>query len=123
MSRGGNRTGAGRPKGSKQIRSSAHMIRAAKASGKLMPLDYMLDVMNDSQQGLKERLSAAIAAAPFVHPRLASVQVNGEIKDPSKLNADLMAALKSLAEMARTRSIESSRNMSVTIDRSGSSLL
>lgn len=103
MPRGGHRFGAGRPKGSKQVRSSAHLIREAKASGKLMPLDYMLDVMNDQQLGLKERLSAAMAAAPYVHPRLASVQVNGEINDKSHMSEELMEALRSLSELSRSR--------------------
>ena len=103
MPRGGHRPGAGRPKGSKQVRSSAPLIRRAKAAGKPMPLDYLLDVMNDPAQGLRERLSAAIAAAPYVHPRLASVQVSGEVKDRSQLNTDLLNALKDLSEIARTR--------------------
>jgi len=103
MARGGQRLGAGRPKGSKQVRSSAHMIRDAKASGKLMPLDYMLDVMNDPQLGLKDRLSAAMVAAPYVHPRLANVQVNAEVQDRTKLSEELMDALRSLSEMARKR--------------------
>lgn len=103
MQNGGRRPGAGRPKGSKQVRSSSGLIRAAKASGKSMPLDYLLDVMNDPQQSQRERLSAAIAAAPYVHPRLASVQMSGEVRDTSKFSAELNEALKSLAKMARTR--------------------
>ena len=103
MPRGGHRPGAGRPKGSKQVRSSAPLIRRAKAAGKPMPLDYLLDVMNDPEQGLRERLSAAIAAAPYVHPRLASVHVNAEIKDTTKLSNDLLKALSDLAEIARKR--------------------
>lgn len=104
MPRGGHRAGAGRPKGSKQVRSSAPLIRRAKAAGKPMPLEYLLEVMNDPEKGARERLSAAIAAAPYVHPRLASVQVNGEIKDTSYLNGELLEALGDLAEMARNRS-------------------
>lgn len=104
MPRGGNRPGAGRPKGSKQVRSSAPLIRRAKAAGKPMPLEYLLEVMNDPEQGTRERLSAAIAAAPYVHPRLASVQVKGEIKDKRYLNGELFEALGALAEMARSRS-------------------
>ena len=79
------------------------MIRRAKAAGKPMPLDYLLEVMNDTEQGAKERLSAAIAAAPFVHPRLASVQVKGEIKETTKLSNELLATLSSLAEIVRNR--------------------
>jgi hypothetical protein len=103
MQRGGQRHGAGRPKGSKQVRSSAHVIRAAKASGKLMPLDYLLNVMNDTQQGLKERLSAAIAAAPYFHPRLQSVAIQNNSKEPFQIKSELGEALKDLAETARQR--------------------
>ena len=103
MPRGGIRLGAGRPKGSKQVRSSAPLIRRAKATGKQMPLDYLLDVMNDPEQAARDRLSAAIAAAPYVHPRLASVQVNGEVKDTTQMGVELKNALKSLAELARSQ--------------------
>ena len=103
MPRGGHRLGAGRPKGSKQVRSSAQVIREAKAAGKLMPLDYMLDVMNDQQLGLKERLSAATAAAPYVHPRLQSVAIQNDSKEPFQIKSELGEALKALAEMARQR--------------------
>lgn len=103
MPRGGHRLGAGRPKGSKQVRSSAPLIRRAKAAGKPMPLDYLLEVMNDPEQGAKERLSAAIAAAPYVHPRLANVHVNGQFKDTTEMSTELKNALKSLAEIARSQ--------------------
>ena len=103
MSKGGYRPGAGRPKGSRQVRSSASTIRAAKASGQPMPLDYLLDVMNDAQQALKDRLSAAIAAAPYVHPRLQSVAIQNSDIRPLHIQSDLGEALKALSEMARKR--------------------
>ena len=110
MPSGGIRPGAGRPKGSKQIRSAGSAIRATKAEGKPLPLDFLLASMNDLKLGFKERLAAAIAAAPYVHPRLASIQVSAEVKDTSKISQELMAALKSLSEMARTRSMEPTKH-------------
>ena len=101
MPRGGIRLGAGRPKGSKQVRSSAPLIRRAKAAGKPMPLDYLLEVMNDPEKGARERLSAAIAAAPYVHPRLQSVAIQNSNPEPFKIESDLGRALKDLAELAR----------------------
>ena len=103
MSKGGYRPGAGRPKGSRQVRSSASTIRAAKASGQPMPLDYLLDVMNDAQQALKDRLSAAIAAAPYVHPRLQSVAIQNSQSEPLYIQSEVGEALKALAEIARQR--------------------
>ena len=99
MSNGGSRAGAGRPKGSKQVRSSANVIRAAKASGQPMPLDYLLNVMNDTQQALKDRLSAAIAAAPYVHPRLQSVAIESTRREPIQVQTELGEALKALSNL------------------------
>ena len=110
MPSGGIRPGAGRPKGSKQIRSAGSAIRATKAEGKPLPLDFLLASMNDLKLEFRERLAAAIAAAPYVHPRLASIQVSAEVKDTSKISQELMAALKSLAEMARTRPMEPTKH-------------
>jgi len=69
-----------------------------------LPLDYLLDVMNDAQQALKDRLSAAIAAAPYVHPRLSSVELKGNTAAPLQVQSDIGQALRALAEMARHQS-------------------
>jgi hypothetical protein len=68
-----------------------------------MPLDYLLDVMNDAQQALKDRLSAAIAAAPYVHPRLQSVAIQNSQSEPLYIQSEVGEALKALAEIARQR--------------------
>ena len=71
-----------------------------------MPLDYLLDVMNDAQQALKDRLSAAIAAAPYVHPRLQSVAIQNSYTRPVQIQSDLGEALKTISELAGNRSLK-----------------
>ena len=48
------------------------------ASG-LTPLDYMMAIMRDEQRPDEERFEAAKAAAPYVHPKLAAVQLEGQV--------------------------------------------
>src|SRR6187549_3095016 len=74
--RGGRRPGAGRPVGSKNQRT-AEIARAAAESG-ITPIEVMLGAMRQLwAQGTLEakREAAEIAkdAAPYIHPRLASI--------------------------------------------------
>ncbi len=71
MARGGKRSGAGRKKGSVSKRSQ-EVAAEITATGKL-PLAYMLDVMRDEAADTARRDEMARAAAPFVHPRLSSI--------------------------------------------------
>jgi hypothetical protein len=73
--RGGNRPGAGRPKGVPN-KANAERQAAIAASG-LTPLDYMLAVLRDENADGQRRLEAAKSAAPYVHPRLASIEHAG----------------------------------------------
>ena len=50
----------------------------AVANSGLTPLEYMLQVMRDEGAPQPLRLDAAHKAAPFVHPKLASVEVNAK---------------------------------------------
>ena len=61
--------------------SAAERLAAIEASG-ATPLDYMLQVMRDEGVEPAKRLDAAKAAAPYVHPRLASVAVGNEGDKP-----------------------------------------
>jgi hypothetical protein len=67
----GRKTGGGSRKG---IPNKAVAAREAevKASG-LTPLDFMLGQMRDPDAPIERRMWAANAAAPYVHPRLASL--------------------------------------------------
>jgi hypothetical protein len=82
--RGGARKGAGRKLGSATKRTREIANGAAEAG--LTPLEYMLEVMRrDSDhedpkvQVSREalRFEAAKAAAPYIHPRLASIEHSG----------------------------------------------
>ena len=70
--KGGKREGAGRKKGVPNRASAAR--QAAIAASGLTPLDYMLTTMRDETKPLALRLDMAKAAAPYVHPRLASME-------------------------------------------------
>lgn len=84
MARGGARRGAGRPKGSglgKPARKTSERIKITQeAIGEgVTPLEYMLRVMRTSTD-TKRCDAMAIAAAPFIHPRLASTNVTMDDK-------------------------------------------
>jgi hypothetical protein len=68
----GRKTG-GRAKGTPN-RATAAKVAAIAASG-VPPLDYLLSVMRDEENPVQLRLDAAKAAAPYVHPRMSSVEV------------------------------------------------
>ena len=74
--RGGRRLGAGRPPGSKNRRTQ-EIARAAAESG-ITPIEVMLGAMRalwDVGTAKAKREAAEIAkdAAPYIHPRLASL--------------------------------------------------
>lgn len=75
--RGGARPGAGRKKGSPNKATQAQR-EAVVQSGKT-PLEYLLDVMRDAGRDLSARLDAAKAAAPYVHPKLSSVEMKANV--------------------------------------------
>jgi len=66
----GRKTG-GRQKGIRN-RATEEARAAAEATG-ILPLDYMLGVMRDPGADDKRRDAMAMAAAPYLHPKLSSV--------------------------------------------------
>lgn len=72
--KGGARPGAGRKKGVHN-RASAAREAEVKASGKT-PLDVMIDTMRELYEANEKVAACAIAkdAAPYIHPRLASLE-------------------------------------------------
>lgn len=70
----------GRRKGTPN-RATATRQAAVAASG-LSPLDVMLAIMRDEKMPVAVRCDMAKAAAPYVHPRLASVEVKGKAEEP-----------------------------------------
>lgn len=102
MARGGKRTGAGRPKGA-TTRRSREIADKATAEG-LTPLEVMLKAMRAHVDRDNLDAAAAIAkdAAPYMHPRLASMQHTGRDGGPiqsvdlTKLSGDDLDRLEAL---------------------------
>ena len=72
---GGRRPGSGRKLGSATKRTR-EVANAAIANG-ITPLEYMLGRLRDPEASADDKRWAANAAAPYVHPRLASTVVQG----------------------------------------------
>jgi len=83
---GGARAGAGRKKGTPN-RKSVEVLAGAIGAGK-SPVEFMLEIMRDEAQDMKDRTWAAEKAAPFVHPRPAPLQRPINIKIPAIKGAD-----------------------------------
>jgi len=73
-------------------------VEAVEKSG-LTPLEYMLSVMRDVSLDPRDRLSAANSAAPYVHAKLSSVEMNlsGSIETVTKEQRDAAVAAASRA--------------------------
>ncbi len=77
MARGGRREGAGRKAGVPN-RATAERQAEIAASG-LTPLEYMLSIMRNEDAKVEDRFEAAKAAAPYVHPKLSTVEMNANV--------------------------------------------
>src|SRR5690242_14333633 len=78
---GGRRAGAGRPAGS-GWKPAIIKMRAISAEQKAQiiasdrdPMNFLLDVVSDESLDIQTRLTAAVAATPYLHPRLSATQV------------------------------------------------
>ena len=69
---GGARSGAGRKRNTVN-KATAKAREKAEASG-ILPLDFMLEIMRDTQADRSERLDMAKAAAPYIHAKLSSIE-------------------------------------------------
>ncbi len=94
MPRGGARPGAGRKKGEGPARTLARKKVLTALDNGTSPLDYMLAVMTGEKKYEEEKFKAAVAAAPYMHPRLAAVEHSGEIKTKHE---DVLAELERIA--------------------------
>jgi hypothetical protein len=90
--RGGARQNAGRRKGSvsKATEVRQEILARATAEG-LSPLEFMLEVLRDETKPFNDRFEAAKAAAPYTHPKLASVEHKGDANNP--LGIAIMSAV------------------------------
>ena len=110
MGRGGARAGAGRKAGVKmptirRINVDEIMNKVGTGPDK-MPLPFLLAMMHapdDIGIKLSERIQCAIAAAPYCHAKLASIEVKNETRSTIQTQSDLASALKDLARIARLR--------------------
>src|ERR1700736_707162 len=82
----GKKTG-GRKRGTPNKATTAAAIRAEVAASGEIPLDYMLRVMRDETADPARRDAMAKAAAPYVHPSLASVRHGGDEQNPLRITA------------------------------------
>ena len=72
---GGARKGAGRKPGSATTKTREIANNAALHG--ITPLEYMLQIMRDEECDPRSRLVAAQSAAPYIHAKLASIEVSG----------------------------------------------
>lgn len=79
----GLKTG-GRKKGAPN-KSTLKRKESLAASG-LNPVDYLLQVMRDTGNDTGIRIDAAKAVAPYLHPKLANVQISGDQDNPLQHN-------------------------------------
>lgn len=75
----GKKTG-GRTKGTPNKASAKREAEIAKSG--LTPLQFMLQVMRDDTRPDDMRLEAAKSAAPYVHPKLAQVEMTTPPDNP-----------------------------------------
>lgn len=90
----GERRG-GREKGTRNKRTE-EQARAIADSG-LTPLEYLMSIVRDTEASQELRIDAAAKAAPYVHPRLAStdVQMSSITKHVREMTeAELMAVIE-----------------------------
>lgn len=58
-------------------KKTAEVIKKVEQSG-MLPLDYLLSVMRDEESTKGERVDAAKAAAPYIHPKLMSTELSAK---------------------------------------------
>lgn len=74
MAHGGSRQGSGRKLGAATKRTRA--IADKLSQDGITPLEYLLTVMRDVNEDGAKRLDAAKSAAPYIHPRLSTIDAN-----------------------------------------------
>jgi hypothetical protein len=81
MAKGGARVGAGRPKGSRTIKTGA-VIRTLQTGGKSWKtaLEWAMAVINDESADIEIKTRLAIACMPFQGPKYESIPANGGVK-------------------------------------------
>jgi hypothetical protein len=70
----------------------------------ITPLEYMMSILNDTKQEMKDRFAAAVAAAPYIHPKLANLNHSGAIAIKDLADDELALYRDVLIESARRKS-------------------
>jgi hypothetical protein len=108
----GRKTG-GRQKGTRN-RATEEARVAAQATG-ILPLDYMLDVMRDPAADDKRRDAMAMAAAPYLHPKLSPTEksdgplASGRAGQPSSIQIRFVVPGRDDAQPCAKPSTDSQR--------------
>jgi hypothetical protein len=79
--RPGERRG-GRQKGTRN-KKTEELLGSVAGSG-LTPMEFLLNVMRDEKEDMSRRIDAAKHVAPYVHPRLATIEHTGKDGGPIK---------------------------------------
>lgn len=82
----GIKTG-GRQKGSPN-KSTQERLQALLAGGET-PLEYMLRVMRDQSADSERRDKMAVAAATYLHPKLATTEITGDPDRPLRHDVEV----------------------------------
>lgn len=90
--RGGRREGAGRKRGSANAKTREIADQAALQG--VTPLEYMLRIMRDDEAEAGRRDEMAKSAAPYMHPRLNSVDHGVKNETLDKLTALVTQVMK-----------------------------
>ena len=107
---GGARIGAGRKKGSLGVDNKSREIRNALIAEGSTPLQVMIKAMraHEIRGDLDKAATVAKDAAPYMHPRLASVEHagpgGGAIRHENVTNEDRARALLSLLASVKSKS-------------------
>lgn len=74
----------------------------------LTPLEFLLEVMRDDELDLMIRIDAAKSAAPYVHPKLASVEMKhtGAVATVNLSDDELLAMLANDSKLLPPQRIE-----------------
>jgi len=93
----GHPKSGGRQKGTHN-KSTVANVEKIKASG-LTPLEYMIQCMHDESFPPDFRIDAAKAAAPYIHPKLTSVELKGNPNEPIEHHLTIDAFTSRIARL------------------------
>lgn len=97
--RGGKRDGAGR-KASAVTQRTRAIAEGIMLDGNETPLEVIIKLMRSATTD-EDKLKAAVAAAPYVHPRLASIEASVKISEHEEAVKSLHAVVNTVEDHER----------------------